>query len=120
MNRQTLSRSLGTCILVSVFALSLVGARPAEAATKSGAAYESRTRIELFVSDGFSDREGGSTGQGEADDAECQEWAEIADAHDSAGDIELIEGNLEGAEAAYAEAAAAENNALDRGCYILD
>ena len=60
-----------------------------------------------------------STGDGPADDKECQGWGDLMNSLIGMAHHELDEGRTEGAASFAAEADKAESDALDRGCFVI-
>jgi hypothetical protein len=60
-----------------------------------------------------------STGDGPADDKECQAWADLMNSLIGLAHHELDEGSTELAATYAAEADKAESDALGRGCFVI-
>jgi hypothetical protein len=63
--------------------------------------------------------EAGSTGQGPADDKECEKRAVAINSWSDQANADVINGDAEGAEESARNVEALEDQALDRGCFIL-
>lgn len=63
--------------------------------------------------------EAGSTGQGPADDKECERRAVAINSWSDQANADVINGDAEAAEESAQNVEALEDQALDRGCFIV-
>lgn len=137
MNKQSFSRFVGMAVIGSVLAVSVMGAN-AYGATRSGTTSGSTPEMaepapsqdEVVTArraaagpayqapsqDKVMEVKGGATGDGPADQAECDRWAELVNDLDSAG-WELLDHDMAGG--LWTVANVAIDAAQDRGCFII-
>jgi hypothetical protein len=65
-------------------------------------------------------KDGGSTGDGPADDEECEGYARVINMHLDLAEGSLDTGNVAGYITERAAATAAEEEGSDRGCFFID
>ncbi len=94
---------------------------PSTELTARTAARQSTTGTRLPVAGGYtiSGVTAHSTGDGPADDKECQAWGDLMNTLIGMARNELDEGKTDLAAAYAAEADKAESDALDRGCFVI-
>ncbi len=103
-----------TPTLAALAVIAAIGPSAASAATKGGETAPAPAAGQTVVY-----LEAGSTGQGPADDKECERRAAAINSWSDQANADVINGDAEGAERSAGYVEALEDQALERGCFIV-
>ena len=103
--------------IAAVTAMSATGVASAAAMHRPGAGQTIAPVTQVSVAMGV---QGGATGDGPADDAACEKYANAVNSWNDAATDEGVAGNLDQAIHDYGVAQQIENQGLDDGCFFID